>query len=1049
MDFDYTTETITPDSTTILTIGGTGALELPEGSTAQEPAGASAGAIRYNTTVPQLEYYNGSAWLPFGGSVTSVQASGGTTGLTFSGGPITTSGTLTLSGTLGAANGGTGATATPTNGQILVGNGTNFVVATLGTGTGISTTVGAGTLQINNTGVTSAVAGTGIGVSSATGAVTFSNTGVLSWSGGTTGLLPSSATTGAVTLTGTLVVGNGGTGATTFTTDGVIYGNGTSALGVTAAGTTGQVLVGNTSAAPSWTNAPAISGANITTGTIPISALTFDTITIGTTPITLGGSATVFTGITSLTLTGAGILTGVTTPVNPSDAVPLSYLQSVVNGLEWKEEAVAATTANLPATYNNGASGVGATLTNSGADAAFSIDGWTPNVGDRVLIKNQTTQAQNGIYVVTTAGNGSTAWVLTRSTDANGSGTPNDLNNATLYITNGTVNANSAWSQTTANPTVGTSPIVFVQSAGAGSYTAGTGLTLTGNVFSISNIGTAGTYGDSTHVPVFTTNAQGQVTAVTNTAIAFPVTSVTGSGAGISVSPTTGAVVVSNTGVTSLAGTAGNITASASTGAVTLNLATAGTAGTYGTVTTDTFGRVTAGVVVSLPANGGTGTGTAPTAGQLLVGVTGGTYIPFTVTSGTGISTTVGSGTFQINNTGVTSNVAGTGITVSAATGASTISITNIGTAGTYGSVTTNAQGQVTAGSVISPVANGGTGAATFTTNGVLFGNGTSAIGVTAAGTTGQVLIATTGAAPSWGTLSGVAVTSVQGTTNEIAVNGVFTAQTGAVVLTTPTTFIAPGSIASTTTITAATGLTLTYATANAFLYSGAASAVLSTAQATNGQLLIGSTGAAPVAAALTAGINTYITNGAGSIAIAGPKYWAESSTAPSTLPSATGNQSMAIGNSAVSTLYGQLSQASGSFGTAGDAQSSTYILRISTTNATPAVMFMDGSAARLVLPVNSAWMFDIDIVARRTDATGTTGAWNLRGLITQDATVATTTLVGTQSRTFIAGSGLTAADVSATADVTNGALQINVTGNGGQTIRWVATARITQVANI
>src|SRR5277367_2969540 len=147
MDFDFTTETITPDATTILTISSTGALELPSGTTGQQPAGAIAGGIRWNTSVPQIEYYNGTSWLTFGGSVTSVQASGGTTGLTFSGGPITTSGTLTLSGTLGPANGGTGATAVPTNGQILVGNGTTFVVASVGSGTGISTTVGAGTLQ--------------------------------------------------------------------------------------------------------------------------------------------------------------------------------------------------------------------------------------------------------------------------------------------------------------------------------------------------------------------------------------------------------------------------------------------------------------------------------------------------------------------------------------------------------------------------------------------------------------------------------------------------------------------------------------------------------------------------------------------------------------------------------------------------------------------------------------------------------------------------------------------------------------------------------------
>lgn len=1042
MDFDFTTETITPDSTSILTIGGNGALELPSGTTGQEPVGAVAGALRWNTTVPQLEYYNGTVWLSFGGTVTSVQASGGTTGLTFSGGPITSAGTLTLAGTLAPANGGTGATAVPTNGQLLIGNGTTFSVATLGTGTGISITAGAGTLQVNNTGVTSLVAGTAISISSATGAVTVNNTGVTSLSFGTTGLTPATTTTGAITVAGTLVVGNGGTGAASFTANGVILGNGTSPLAVTAVGATGTVLAGNTGAAPTFQSAPAISGANFTAATIPNSALVNSSVTIGTTNIALGGTATALAGITGITLS-SGTVTGVANPVAATDVVNLSYLQTVIAGLEWKQESVAATTADLgTVTYNNGAAGVGATLTNAGTQVAFALDGFSPTIGARVLIKNQTTATQNGIYTVTTVGSGATNWVLTRAFDNN---TPAGMDNATLFVTNGTVNKNTAWTQTTADPTIGTNNIVFVQNSGAGTYTAGTGLTLTGNVFSITNVGTAGTFGSATSVPVFTTNAQGQITAVTPTAITFPVTSVSGTGAGISVTPTTGAVVVSNTGVTSaVAGT--GIGVSGATGAVTFSnsgvLSWSG--GTTGlTPSTATTGVVTLGGTL-VATNGGTGTSTAPTAGQVLVGQTGGTYVPFTITTGTGISTTTGSGTLQINNTGVTSNVAGTGISVSGATGAVTVSITPVGTAGTYGQVTTNASGQVTAGTVITDVTHGGTGVATIAANGVIYGNGTSAVGVVAAGSTGQVLVATTGAAPTWSTLSGVAVTSIAGTANQITAS----AATGAVTLSTPATFIAPGSIASTSTITAATGLTLTYATANAFVYSGAASAVLSTAAATNGQLLIGSTGAAPVAAAITAGINAFVTNGAGSITIAGPKYWAESSTAPSTLPSATGNQSIAMGNSAVASRYGQVAQASGSFGTAGDAQSSQYTLRISTANATPAILALDGATAKLTLPVNSAWMYDINIVARRTDATGTFGAWNLKGLVTQDATAATTT-VQSNSRTFVGGSGLVAASVTVTADVTNGALQINVTGNAAQTIRWVATARITEVANV
>ena len=86
------------------------------------------------------------------GTVTSVNVSGGTTGLTTSGGPVTTSGTITLAGTLGVANGGTGVTSTPTNGQLLIGNGSGYTAATLTAGSNITITNGAGSITIASTG---------------------------------------------------------------------------------------------------------------------------------------------------------------------------------------------------------------------------------------------------------------------------------------------------------------------------------------------------------------------------------------------------------------------------------------------------------------------------------------------------------------------------------------------------------------------------------------------------------------------------------------------------------------------------------------------------------------------------------------------------------------------------------------------------------------------------------------------------------------------------------------------------------------------------------
>lgn len=89
----------------------------------------------------------------------------------------------------------------------------------------------------------------------------------------------------------------------------------------------------------------------------------------------------------------------------------------VINNIAKIDPCNVATTANLTATYVNGASGVGATLTNSGTQATLNIDGLALAVGSRVLVKNQTTNTQNGTYVVTDVGSASTNWVLTRGTE--------------------------------------------------------------------------------------------------------------------------------------------------------------------------------------------------------------------------------------------------------------------------------------------------------------------------------------------------------------------------------------------------------------------------------------------------------------------------------------------------------------------------------------------------------------------------------------------------------------------------------------------------------
>lgn len=122
----------------------------------------------------------------------------------------------------------------------------------------------------------------------------------------------------------------------------------------------------------------------------------------------------------------------------------------------------ASTTTNLAATYNNGAAGVGATLTSS-SNAIFSTDGVFPALNARILVKNQTTTLQNGIYTLTTIGTSSTPWVLTRSTDYD---TVCEIQYGTYVpITSGTLYANTAWQETATVTTIGTSPILFSQLA--------------------------------------------------------------------------------------------------------------------------------------------------------------------------------------------------------------------------------------------------------------------------------------------------------------------------------------------------------------------------------------------------------------------------------------------------------------------------------------------------------------------------------------------------------------------------------------------------------
>lgn len=177
----------------------------------------------------------------------------------------------------------------------------------------------------------------------------------------------------------------------------------------------------------------------------------------------------------AVAITG-GTITGLPSPTGGSDAANKDYVDAVTTQLSPRNACDVATTGALTATYDNGTLGVGATLTNSGTQAAISIDGVTLSTSARVLVKDQATQAQNGIYTVTNQGSGSTNWVLTRATDYDQAA---DVAEGTYtVISSGTANIGTLWIEGNLGPfTIGTTAIAFIKLA-VGSLTT----TLTGDV---------------------------------------------------------------------------------------------------------------------------------------------------------------------------------------------------------------------------------------------------------------------------------------------------------------------------------------------------------------------------------------------------------------------------------------------------------------------------------------------------------------------------------------------------------------------------------------
>ena len=350
---------------------GNGGAVMPAGSTAQRSGSPVNGTLRYNSDIGLMEGYLNSSWQTLTAGSSGVLSIATGTGLT--GGPITSTGTISIANTAVTA------------GSYTLGN---FTVNAQGQLTAASSTT-------------------------------------------------------------TVAVANGGTGANTLT--GYVYGNGT--------------------------------GAMTASTTIPNAGLTNSSLTIGTTNIALGA--------TSLTLGG---LSSVAVTADPTTALQLTTKQYVdglaSTGLYYHEAVQAATTGTLASitggtvTYNNGTAGVGATLTLS--VALTVLDGYTLLNTNRILVKDQADQTQNGVYTWATGGT-----VLTRSTDTDtyGPGSGDLSENDYFFVQNGTVNKGSSWVCTTVGTiTFGTTAITFAQFSTSQVYTGTSPIQVSGTVISLNTV---------------------------------------------------------------------------------------------------------------------------------------------------------------------------------------------------------------------------------------------------------------------------------------------------------------------------------------------------------------------------------------------------------------------------------------------------------------------------------------------------------------------------------------------------------------------------------
>jgi hypothetical protein len=158
---------------------------------------------------------------------------------------------------------------------------------------------------------------------------------------------------------------------------------------------------------------------------------------------------------------------------------------------------------------------------------------------------------------------------------------------------------------------------------------------------------------------------------------------------------------------------------------------------------------------------------------------------------------------------------------------------------------------------------------------------------------------------------------------------------------------------------------------------------------------------------------------------------------------------SLAIGLQSLARTQGGVVQASGRFASNGDAQAGRYLLRGTTISSAPQELLIDGNSGsvRLVLPDNSSWTFKITVTGHRTDLGDGRAGYTAAGVIYRGSGSATTSIQGSVNKTVLAESNPTW-DINISADTTNGALRVSVTGENAKTIRWVALVETVEITN-